>query len=225
MTVIFVILTLNNEQKISISALLSIRPVYSRPLTDGPLSVCVFLCTLRVQFFRNFTLSKYFDHVALLAFPMYTFFVLHSFSVAFSSRCTLSMFTFLVLHSFYFSLFISPFVFLSSCTFFKFHFFRVALSSSCILFILHFFHIAFFQCCTLIKLLFSCVALILCCSFFRVALFSCSFFLCSTIFMLHFLRIVLFLCCTVIHEFFFRTDFLQKSLERLPLFHVLHKVF
>ena len=212
MTVIFVILTLNNEQKINISALLSIRPVYSRPLTDGPLSVCVFLCTLRVQFFRNFTLSKYFDHVALLAFPMYTFFVLHSFSVAFSSRCTLSMFTFPVLHSFYFSLFISPFVFLSSCTFFKFHFFRVALSSSCILFILHFFHIAFFQCCTLIKLLFSCVPLFSCCTFFVLYSFyvalsfmnffseqifyrnlwsDCLFFMCCIKFSKHFLKSLL----------------------------------
>lgn len=204
MTVIFVILTLNNEQKINISALLSIRPVYSRPLTDGLLSVCVFLCTLRVQFFRNFTLSKYFDHVALLAFPMYTFFVLHSFSVAFSSRCTLSMFTFPVLHSFLFFA-----IYFTFCVSFVLHFFQVSLFPCCSFFKLHSFHIALFS--------------------YRILLvlhsYQAALFLCSTIFMLHFLRIVLFLCCTAIHEFFFRTDFLQKSLERLPLFHVLHKVF
>ena len=121
------------------SALLSVRPVYSRPLTDGPLSVCIFLCILRVQFFRNFTLSQCFDHVALLAFPMYTSFVLHSFSVAFSSCCTLSM-----LHFSCIALFLFFAIYFTFRVSFVLHFFQVSLFPCCSFFKLHSFHIVVF---------------------------------------------------------------------------------
>ena len=120
-------------------------PVFNGPLKDGPLSVCAFLCTLLVQFFRNFTLSLHFLHVALFScrtfsgshsshvslFSCWNLFVLHSSGVGLFSCCTLSM-----LHFFritYFSLFLSLFMF-SSCrtflcfTFLVWHSFYVALS-------------------------------------------------------------------------------------------------
>lgn len=193
MTVIFVILTLNNEQKINISALLSIRPVYSRPLTDGPLSVCVFLCTLRVQFFRNFTLSQYFDHVALLAFPMYTFFVLHSFSVAFSSRCTLSMFTFPVLHSFLFFA-----IYFTFCVSFVLHFFQVSLFPCCSFFFkLHSFHIALFSYRILLVLHSYQAALFLCCTNFMLLFFPCCTIFVQLFFVFHYFHVALSSYCTL----------------------------
>ena len=59
-----------------------------RPV-NGSLIIC--LCTLLVHFhfFRNFTLTLYFVHVAL--FPRFTFYLLHSFYVA----------LFFVFHSFH----------------------------------------------------------------------------------------------------------------------------
>ena len=106
-------------------------------ITDRPVSVCAFLCTLLVQFFRIFTLSLYFDHVALF------------------SCCTLSMFCYFqctlfpccilfMLHFFHVALF--PF-----CTFFTFrcsniHFSRVALFLCCTYFVFHYFHVALFLC-------------------------------------------------------------------------------
>ena len=121
--------------------------VYNGTLTDDPLSVCAFLCTLLVKIFSKFTLSLYFHHVAL--FPC--------------------------------------------CILFMFCYFQCTLFPCCTLFMLHFFHIVFFSCCTF------CV--------------------------LHSFHMALSSCCTVISNFFLRTDFLQKTLEQLPLFHVLCKPY
>ena len=168
------------------------QPVYHGLLTNGPLSVCAFLCTLLVQFPPNSFLSLYFIHVTLLLcctffvlcsfhdslFPMYSC-KLHSFGVEifpvaffivpFSSCCTFLCCAFSVSHYFYFWLFYSLLVISLCCTFFICHFFMLqpfcfALSSYYILFVL---------------------------LFFRVELFS--YFAIS---MLHFFRIALFSCCT-----------------------------
>ena len=83
-------------------------PVYNGPLTDGPLSVCAFLSTLLVHFFRNFTVT--------ILWSCCTFSVLYSFQ------------GFPVLHYFHVALF-------SYCIIFML-FFCAALSSCCTFFVL-----------------------------------------------------------------------------------------
>ena len=97
--------------------------------------LCI-LCTLLVQFSRNFTLSLYFVHVAL--FSCCTFSVLHSFHVALCFLCC------------YFPrlLFCHATLFLC-CTIF------ILIFLCCTLFVLHFLRVTLISCCTAVREFFS----------------------------------------------------------------------
>ena len=92
--------------------------VYNGTLTDDPLSVCAFLCTLLVKIFSKL-------HSITILSSCCTFSGLHSFHVL-----LFPMYTFPVLHSLHVALF-------SYCILFMLHFLRVALFSYGTLFVLH----------------------------------------------------------------------------------------
>ena len=144
------------------------QPVYHGLLTNGPLSVCAFLCTLLVQFPPNSFLSLYFIHVTLLLVSHYFYFWLFYSLLVISLCCTFFICHFFMLHPFCFTL--SSYYILFVLLFFRselfsyfaismLHFFRVALFSCCTFFIMHlfrviiFFHVALFPCCTTVMML------------------------------------------------------------------------
>ena len=195
-----------------------------RSVNGRPFSVCAFLCILLVRYFRNFTLSLYFDYVALFHVVLFScfassnvhFLVLHSFHVALFPCCTLFWLHFLLLHS------IS--VVLFPCwTFPILHFFLIALFSFfATSFTFHFFPALFllYSCCTLFALQFFHVAFFSNYTFFCVAFFSC-----FPISMLHFFRVALFSCCTIFILLtlllaLFHAAFLCCTLSMLHSFHV-----
>ena len=190
------------------------QPVYHGLLTNGPLSVCAFLCTLLVQFPPNSFLSLYFIHVTLLL--CCTFFILCSFHDSLFPMYSCK------LHYFRVEIFAATFCYCS--IFFMLHFFMLRFFSITLLlflailftardfFVLHFFHMSifyvtpflfytFFILCSVRVALFSLRTLFIFC-YFHAALFSC-----CTVFMLHFFHnapfssynffhVALFPCCT-----------------------------
>ena len=114
------------------------------------LSVSAFLRALLVHFFRSFTLSLYFHHIALIPccalFMVCYFQCIFCFIFHYSLCCTIFM-----LYLFNTALF-------SCYTIFILHFSHVALISYCSFSILHYFH-ATFVCSTLFMLHFLRVAL------------------------------------------------------------------
>ena len=190
------------------------QPVYHGLLTNGPLSVCAFLCTLLVQFPPNSFLSLYFIHVTLLLcctffvlcsfhdslFPMYSC-KLHSFGVEIFPAL-FSYVTFLC-----YNLSVLPFLhitFFSCCSFSAQNSFHILLFPCCTFFVLHCFHVALFH-----NAFFSSY------TFFHIVLFPC----CTTVMMLVFfwtfftqlfLRVALFSCTTVMSEVFSEQVFRRK---------------
>ena len=179
--------------------------------------------TFFVQFFRNFTLSLYFNHIAL--FLCCTVFIFCYFQCTFFARvalfscCTFFVLHLFMLHSFYVALFfVLHFLhvaFVTCCTFpyrtlsiFRYachflFFLRAVLLSCFTFFVLHSFCVALFTCYMFSVMHFFYVLLFPCCNFFCIALFSC-----YTFFMLLFSRVALFSCsffsyCTILMLFFF----------------------
>ena len=117
-------------------------PIYNSMLMGRSLSVCAFLYTLFVQFFRNFT-----SHYTLFIFHFFCVSLFScSFQVNFSCVALFSCLTFFVLYSFSTAL-------SSCCTLSMQHFFRIALAlfftvsfTFHVFFVLHFFQLLLFSC-------------------------------------------------------------------------------
>ena len=176
-------------------------------LTDGPLSVSAFLCTLFVHSSYNLFMLHFFPCCTLFIFHFFQYtlfscwalFMLRSVHVEIFLCCTLLVLHFLHVALFPYRTFF--FIFAISITFHVF--------PCCTLFMLYFFscHVEMFSCCTLLVLHFLHVELFLCstfsvshlfnfCYFVHFSCYLCAvlFFMFCFFFMLHSFHAVFFPC-------------------------------
>ena len=192
------------------------QPVYHGQLTNGPLSVCAFLCTHLVQFPPNSFLLLYFFHVTLLLcctffilcsfhdslFPMYSC-KLHYFRVEIFAAAFFYCSIFFMLHFFSITLLLFLAILFTTCDFFVLHFFHMSL-----FYVTPFLFYTFFILDSVRVALFSLRTLFIFC-YFHAAIFSC-----CTFFIMHFFRVIIFSCCSVyVLHYCYDASFFRRKLR------------
>ena len=216
------------------------QPVYHGLLTNGPLSVCAFLCTLLVQFPPNSFLSLYFIHVTLLLcctffilcsfhdslFPMYScklhYFRVEIFAAAFCYCSIFFMLHFFMLRFFSITLLLFLAILFTTRDFFVLHFFHMSLFYVttflfCPFFILHSFRVALFPRRTLFIFCYFHAALFSCCTVFMLHFFIMHFFRVILFFILFCFRVALLLWCLFFFGLFSRSSFFVLHSFHAPL--------